>query len=1382
MPGMRPRLLAPIAALLLGLLPASLRGADEPWLEKPFSADPSAALKAAEKPLPGETEENTEGIRVLLDEARYSLDAEGRATVSRRRVVKVLTADAVEGADTVQATWKPWLEAAPLLRARVIRPNGAVLVLDPKTIDESPASPDPGLFDDRKLLRAPIPGVEAGAIVEWETTKTRTTPPFAGTLGGQPLAYLYPVGRIRCRVEASASLPFAWKSLGLDLQPRTALASGRIVRTWERTAVPPLDDIEDGTPPDVAQQPQVEFSTGTSWQKAADFYRARVDERIAAGAPPAGFLPRGPFESRLHEMASLAEVVRRDVRYTGVHFGEAALVPTAPDEVVRRRFGDCKDQATLLTALLRARGFDAAVALVNADGYPDVEPALPSLEGFDHAIVHVAGFGASGVFIDTTSRFERVGEVPAPLEGRLALICRPGTTGLVRIPASPAAANTSRTTVTVTIPEFGRTRCREEVAYTGAFETNRRSFYDGVSEADRKKYFERQADVRYLGATLVRGTVTDARDLSKPFRVELEMERSRLAEATDQGATFLVEPSVVLGNLPDPGEKKRRLDLEATAFLQVQTYRLVPPPGFVPLELPKGRVREMGPARFESEAARDPDGSVRVTLSVRLDSARLNPADAEALRAGLEELRGLEPVAISFAHEAEVAVTHGKVAEGLALLRAEIARDPSRAAPHRRLSRLYLAVGLGEAARREAREAVRVEPGSGRAWFQLGFVLEHDLAGRLRRKGWEPAEAEKALRKAAELDPDDLESRFETAILLEFDAEGYRYADAARLERALAEYRKLVEKEPENTTLARNEVVALLRAGHATEALAVLEKRSDVAQLPGLKVWALACLRGAERALEQLRREVPDDATRRSRAAEIGSLLLSGRRYGEAAAFIREASRGGDAAAATAAQADYVAGFRRLDGPVPPPADDPVAVVRAYLATTFDPTVPPESVAALFVRAVGEARDAAGRRPVVEAIRETRRTISTTARLTTLPIAVVRDGGFSSGKLTAEGSPEDGWLASGTFLGAGSGPVRLRVWLAREGGHVRIVSDGPVVRDLSLYALDLLDRGDVAGARRWLDRAARELERGDEERDLLLDPLLPALRAGEGSPARDLRIEALAGLAGTPLADSRVDELRAFRKEKPDDPVRAALLFRALSARAAAVPPPSAARAEALRQEAVPLLEVVAADKPSSEAARLTSISLLQRLGRRKEALERAEEHATSHGGCRVVGSLLVSLRLDAGDEAGALDLSERLMARPSPSPGDANEAAWLRYALGRTDEKALEYGRLAAGGTREPRPGYLNTLAAIFAELGRNEEAHSLVLRSMEVDGLDEPEEADWLVVGRIRENYGLLDDARKAYGRLLKEGEANDEPSRLSVTTLARRRLAALGGERKQ
>jgi hypothetical protein len=57
--------------------------------------------------------------------------------------------------------------------------------------------------------------------------------------------------------------------------------------------------------------------------------------------------------------AAIVDYLDREVRYTGIEFGEAAIVPHDPAETLAKKYGDCKDKATLLVAMLRAAGIPA---------------------------------------------------------------------------------------------------------------------------------------------------------------------------------------------------------------------------------------------------------------------------------------------------------------------------------------------------------------------------------------------------------------------------------------------------------------------------------------------------------------------------------------------------------------------------------------------------------------------------------------------------------------------------------------------------------------------------------------------------------------------------------------------------------------------------------------------------------------------------------------------------------------------------------------------------------------------------------------------------------------------------------------------------------------
>ena len=136
----------------------------------------------------------------------------------------------------------------------------------------------------------------------------------------------------------------------------------------------------------------IEFSTGASWQSIAAEYGKIVDDRANSPAVQAVVTPLiAGKKSAAEKEAAILDYLDREVRYTGIEFGEAAIVPHDPAETLAKKYGDCKDKATLLVAMLRAAGIPAYVAILDAGVRMDVPVDLPGMGMFDHAIVYVPG-------------------------------------------------------------------------------------------------------------------------------------------------------------------------------------------------------------------------------------------------------------------------------------------------------------------------------------------------------------------------------------------------------------------------------------------------------------------------------------------------------------------------------------------------------------------------------------------------------------------------------------------------------------------------------------------------------------------------------------------------------------------------------------------------------------------------------------------------------------------------------------------------------------------------------------------------------------------------------------------------------------------------------
>ncbi len=120
------------------------------------------------------------------------------------------------------------------------------------------------------------------------------------------------------------------------------------------------------------------------------------------------------------KIKSLFAWVQENVRYLAFEDGIAAFKPEDAQEVLRKKYGDCKGMSNLLKALLEAEGFDARLAWLGTNhiayGYEN-----PSLSADNHMICALF-FDEKIYYLDPTVKYMPVGEYPKSIQGRQTLV------------------------------------------------------------------------------------------------------------------------------------------------------------------------------------------------------------------------------------------------------------------------------------------------------------------------------------------------------------------------------------------------------------------------------------------------------------------------------------------------------------------------------------------------------------------------------------------------------------------------------------------------------------------------------------------------------------------------------------------------------------------------------------------------------------------------------------------------------------------------------------------------------------------------------------------------------------------------------------------------
>jgi hypothetical protein len=1401
----------------------------EPWETAPFTADPAlviraavAATEGAPSPTPGPSTaetgqpagsrtprtpkttparpsaESDEPVIVLLSDARYSYDESGRETYTHHIVYRLLTNAADESWSTVEERWSPWHQSKPEVRARVITPEGVAHALDPAVLTESgEVEEGPDMFGDGRVLRGPLPATGPGAVVEQEVTVRDTEPFFPfGIVQTHAVGMGVKVLHARVVLDAPAALPLRWVTRLLPNEPPRAEIIGGPNRrrvTFEFRDLPPLDEPEAGLPPDVPASAYVAFSTGTSWAEIAHHYSAVVDQTIHDSGARAAQSELTAFIRSAHadaaagsQIETINRLLRRlaDIRYTGVELGRGGILPRSPGETLRRKFGDCKDKAVLLIAALRALDIPAYVALLDAgDNEPDVEPTLPGFGGFNHAIVVVPG--TPPVWIDPTDRFARAGELPIEDQGRLALIASPSATALTRTPEGGAAENRAEKTREIFLAEIGPARAVETVVYSGDTERSVRALYASEESETLRQSLADYVKKTFRAKDLAAFERSDPYDLSHPFRVRMEAREASRGYTDERTAAVAIAPSTLVESLPaeltpDEPERDHRRGLGDSAgsprtadfyfsrpFTIEARYRIVPPPGFAPQALPPNRVDHLGPVTLTQEYGATAGGVVTANLRLDTGKRRISAREFEAARTATRELGEVKPVFLRFEQVGEAHLAAGHIREALAEFNREAAAEPRKALPHTRIARALLAGGLGEAARLEAERAIKLEPGSALAYRTLGWVLEHDAIGRRFGHGFDRAAAIAAYRKARKLDPADGIARGDLAILLEHDAEGRRYGAGADLAAAIEEYKQL-RSELKRGELDDNLLVALMWAGRFDEMKELAGKLDETTERIELGIVATAALKGPESAINEAEHRLTASEGRVSALTRAARTLIALRRYPEAATLLNRAGQESHEAASLLALAETVRKARRKEE-ISLPAGDPASVVRRFflLSNADDPDL--QKILPLFTHELAAAfAGETQRREFLRGIALSRASNMKRLKLESLPVTSLVDLGLSAMQQAVSGNDTLGYRVE---ISAAASEFRQSLFLVPERGELRIAALSSVPESMAQGVLARLERTDLTGARQWLDWAL------DAEPAAQGDPPLPPFAAlwthGAAEAPENTEIAAaehqVRCAAAALLAESSgaqaLPMLKACREAEPSEPRRIALdVALALSYRRLHRNP-----------ELLETVRRLGTERPDSESAFTIEAASLAALNRWDELRAAAEQRLRRSAEDPKARSALALAAQGRGD----YDTAERLLSGLAESgkgtAADLNQLAWLLLVRGRAGDDVIELSQRANSLSSYASHPALHTLAALYAEVGKTAEAYKVIVQALEASDSGAPSGEDWYVFGRLAEQYGLPDVARRLYARVSspREGEAEA----ISSHHLAQERLAALG-----
>jgi cellulose synthase operon protein C len=433
---------------------------------------------------------------------------------------------------------------------------------------------------------------------------------------------------------------------GLERSERT-LPGGVRERRWTVTDLPRLE-MEPGMPGPGESVPYVHVSTYATWGEVARFYEGLVREQLRPGpevrataariaaevrARP-GSAGRSEKELRADTIRAVHDWVVTNTRYVGLEFGIHGYKPYPVEQVIARRFGDCKDKASLTHALLESLGIDSRLVLLRMRRLGNVAEKPASLAVFNHAILYVPELD---LWLDGTATGSGSRELPSEDRGANALVVNPGaepTFGTV--PEARPSDNRMVSDFRAVLARDGSATLDGVTTTTGVRAPEQRAAYQ--VEASRRTALERSLSRTFPGLRVESVDVGDLTRLEDDVRIAFRLALPRLARQENGGLSLppFGQGQAWMENLAPLSTRRQDL-VVGSPFVAQFTFRHKLPPGLAAVDLPAPEARE-GPFGAWSVAVRAEGDELVAEGTVRLTASRVRPDDYPAFREFLARL------------------------------------------------------------------------------------------------------------------------------------------------------------------------------------------------------------------------------------------------------------------------------------------------------------------------------------------------------------------------------------------------------------------------------------------------------------------------------------------------------------------------------------------------------------------------------------------------------------------------------------------------------------------------------------------------------------------------------------------------------------------------
>jgi hypothetical protein len=577
---------------------------------------PDWVRAAAAQTLPHYPEE-TNAV-VLLEDTTYTVSPDGHAVEHVRHVVKILRPQGRREA-TIHVEFD---KDTRILSMNVwsIGPDGHEYAMKDKEFVDMGYGGGGVAFEDDKYRVVHAPGGDPGGVIAYEYQQTMR--PYTTEKTWFFQGYI-PYLSHSFTLELPAGYTFATNWAHHPSVEATDLEHQRWRWEMNDTAGVNVDHVPMSPAPQSLagrmtvhySAPGVSASTQDTWKSIGEWYAELSKASLVASpeiAAKAQDLTAGKTDF-YDKTEAVAEFVQSQVRYFAVEVGIGGYQPHPAPDVFRKRYGDCKDKATLLSAMLSTVGIHSALMMVDSQRGV-VDPNAPSLVG-NHMIAAIevpssynsprlhsivtANSGRRYLIFDPTWDKTPFGQLEYGLQGGYGILFEGPDSQAIQLPVLDPTLNTIHRTAAFHLDSDGLLKGEVTEKRFGDVSESRREVYSTGDAKQQLDYLDHNLERDFTTFTASNVKVENVASLNKDFTLTYSLNADRYAKS--MGPLLMVRPRV-LGSLGfNTDHKHRTVPINLGETMQAtDEYSIELPEGYVVDEMPDPVKLDLGFAAYQS--------------------------------------------------------------------------------------------------------------------------------------------------------------------------------------------------------------------------------------------------------------------------------------------------------------------------------------------------------------------------------------------------------------------------------------------------------------------------------------------------------------------------------------------------------------------------------------------------------------------------------------------------------------------------------------------------------------------------------------------------------------------------------------------------------------